>query len=601
MKQIAFSCVGVKFVKIILFILLIIIMGCEAHPPQQPIIVPEPQPIIVPEPLDPPIEKFNPDTVSKLIQEKITKSSGHNRFMHRSELIHGISLLPSFYQSRKFSAAWMETDGEFLLAEDLLEEIKDCKKHALDPENYHYSSIETLLKTIRDHRNAPNLIYYDTAADLDILLTEAFFLFSSHLLFGIVNPETLHIKGEAYGPDIDLVSILNIALKYQIIRKTLKDLSPQHQEYLNLQLALKKYQEMASKNDPYRVPVGETLRYGASHERVRMLRNRLIFLGDLKATETSDPTFFDSDLEKAVKSFQFRHGLVVDGVAGRQTIAAMNVSSRTRLSQIELNMERCRWLPRKLGTKYILVNIADFKLSVVEHGQSIIEMRVVVGKPYRKTPVFSEKMLFLAINPFWNVPIKLAIRDLAPRICSDPGYLAAKQIKVYKNWQRDSPEIDPALISWCTLTTESYFPYKLQQASCPDNPLGKIKFIFPNKYAVYLHDTPDKSLFDKNLRDLSSGCIRVEKPFELAKLLLGNPAKWNQESIKAILASKKPHTIRLPEHIPVLLLYWTVAVDQDGKVHFKRDPYNRDKAVLEGLEEEFKFRKRPFGKQRPAL
>lgn len=576
MKQIAFSYVGVKSVKTI-FLILLIITGCAAHPPQKS--------IIIPEPLETPVAIFTPDTVSELIQEKITKSSGKKRFMCRSELICGISQIPSFYQQRKFLPAWMGENGEFLLADDLLEEIKNCNKHALEPENYHLKTIETLLNTVRDNHHTPSLTYHDIAADLEILLTDAFLLLSSHLLFGLVNPETVYVKGEAFNPDIDLASVLNIALKDHTIRKTLQNLSPHHQEYLNLQSALKKYRELASKNESFHIPLGETLRYGVSHERVRTLRNRLIFLGDLKATETPNPTFFDSDLEKAVKSFQFRHGLLVDGMAGRQTVTAMNISAQKRLRQIEINMERWRWLPRDLGIQYILVNIAGFKLSVVERGQSVMEMRVVVGKPNRKTPVLSGKMQFLVINPFWNVPTKLALRDLAPKVCSDPDYLAAKQIKVYKNWQHDSPEIDPLFISWCNLTLASFFPYKLQQASGPYNPLGKIKFIFPNKYAVYLHDTPDKSLFDKTLRDFSSGCIRVEKPYLLAEFLLKSDPRWTKEAILDLFESAACKNIFLNEQIPVHLVYITAWAGNDGVVHFRNDVYEQDRILYIALKE----------------
>jgi len=428
-------------------------------------------------------------------------------------------------------------------------------------------------------------MFQDIAADLDILLTDTFFLFSSHLLYGFVNLEAVHIKGESFNPDIDLAGILNDALKDHTIRKALQNLSPHHQEYLNLQSALKKYRELAAQNEPSGISVGKILRYGVSQERVRALRNRLIFLGDLKAAETQNPTFFDHDLEKAVKRFQFRHGLTVDGIAGEQTVAAMNVSVRTRLRQIEFNMERWRWLPRDLGTKYILVNIANSKLSVVEHNRPIMEMRVVVGKRFRKTPVFSGKMLYLVINPYWNVPTKLALRDLAPKVCSDPGYLAARNIKVYKNWQHDSPEIDPALINWCTLTRKSYFPYKLQQTSGPYNPLGKIKFIFPNKYAVYLHDTPDKSLFDKTLRYFSHGCIRVEKPYLLAEFLLKSNPRWTKEAFLNLLESSTRKNVSLNEQIPVYITYITAWEDRNGVVHFLNDVYKQDRILYTALKE----------------
>jgi len=576
MKQIAFFYAHMKPVKKILFILFII-TGCAASPPQNSIIIPEPRETAV--------AIFNPDTMSELIQQKIMRFSGKKRLTYRSERILGISLIPSFYQQRKFLPAWMGENGEFLLADDLLEEIKDCKKHALKPEYYHINSIETLLNTVRDNHPIPSLMYQDIAADLDILLTDTFLLFSSHLLFGLVNPETVHIKGESFNPDIDLAGVLNDALKDHTIRKTLQNLSPHYQEYLNLQSALKKYRELAAKNESLRIPVGETLRYGVSHERVRTLRNRLILSGDLKPTKTPNPTFFDDDLEKAVKRFQFRHGLFVDGLAGHRTVAAVNIPVRTRLRQIELNMERWRWLPRDLGTKYILVNIANFKLSVVERSRKIMEMRVVAGRRYRKTPVFSGKMQYLVINPFWNIPTKLAVRDLAPRECSDPGYLAAKHIKVYKNWQQDSPEIDPVFISWCTVTPKSLFPYKLQQTSGPYNLLGKIKFIFPNKYAVYLHDTPNKSLFDETLRDFSSGCIRVEKPDLLAEFLLKSDPRWTKEAILDLWESSALKNIFLNEHIPVHLVYITAWADNNGVVHFRNDVYKQDRILAKALKE----------------
>ena len=579
MKQIAFSYPYGKLVKTILLILFVI-TGCAASRPQKSTIIPE-----TPET---PVSIFNPDTISELIQQKIMRFSDKKRLACRSKLILGISLVPSFYRQRNFSPAWMGENGGFLLADDLLDEIKNCKRHALKPEYYHLNAIETLLNAVRDNRRTPSLIYQDIAADLDILLTDTFLNFSSHLLYGLVNLETVHIKGESFDPDIDLVGVLNNALKDHTIRKTLQNLSPHHPAYLNLQSALKKYRELAAKNESFHMPVGASLRYGVSHERVRTLRNRLIFLGDLKAMETPNPIFFDHNLEKAVKRFQFRHGLSVDGIAGRQTVAAMNIPVRKRLHQIELNMERWRWLPRDLGTKYILVNIANFKMSVVEGGRPIMEMRVVVGKTYRKTPVFSGKMQYLVINPYWNIPTKLAVKDLAPRVCADPDYLAAKHIKVYKNWRHDSPEIDPALISWCDLTPKSYFPYKLQQTSGPYNLLGKIKFIFPNKYAVYLHDTPNKSLFDKTLRDFSSGCIRLEKPYSLAEFLLKSDPRWTKEAILDLSESSTRKNIFLNEHIPVYLVYITAWADNNGVVHFRNDVYKQDRILANALKE------RPF-------
>ena len=349
MKQIAFSCIHAKSVKMILPILFLI-TACAADPQQKSITGRAADPLkkskAVSEPLESPVEIFDFDIIPQLIQEKITQPSRRKQFMHRPDLIHNLSLISSFYQKRNFSPAWMGERRDFRSADDLLGEIRTCRKHALKPENYHLNRIDTLLKTIRDDPDTPKLIHQDIAANLDIMLTDAFLLLSSHLLFGLVNPETVHVKGEAFDPGIDLAGVLDNALKIKNIRKTLQNLSPRHQAYLNLQAALKKYQKMASKNGPRPIPPGETLRCGVSHERVRILRNRLIFLGDLKAAKPLNPNFFDADLEKAVKSFQFRHGLAADGLAGPQTVAAMNISSGMRLRQIELNMERWRWLSK---------------------------------------------------------------------------------------------------------------------------------------------------------------------------------------------------------------------------------------------------------------
>jgi murein L,D-transpeptidase YcbB/YkuD len=225
-------------------------------------------------------------------------------------------------------------------------------------------------------------------------------------------------------------------------------------------------------------------------------------------------------------------------------------------------------------------------------------MRVVVGKTYRKTPVFSGKMQYLVINPFWNIPTKLAVKDLAPKVCSNLAYLAAKHIKVYKNWQHDSSEIDPALISWCNLTPKSYFPYKLQQTSGPYNLLGKIKFIFPNKYAVYLHDTPNKSLFDKSLRDFSSGCIRLEKPYSLAEFLLKSNPRWTKEAILDLLESSRRKNIFLNEHVPVYIVYITAWADNNGVVHFRNDVYKQDRILANVLKEQpYQFWKLIFDDQ----
>ena len=565
-----------RYFKFILF-LLFFISACSGPKKTEP--------VLVIQPIRPPVFSISPDAVALSIKEKIAESKTKNRFICRSELVCGITLIPSFYKQRQYYPLWIGNSSKTFLIDELLEEIKTCIEDGLTPENYHLKTIENLLKTVNNENQKHLPGYYETAADLDILLTDAFLLLSSHLLSGRVNPETIHVEWQAFSPDVDLANVLDEAVKNRTIRASLQNLSPPHSEYKNLKTALEKYRTLSEQQELPGVSNGMTLRYGDSNRRVGALRNRLFFWGDIEKLETSNSNFFDVDLEKAVKGFQQRHGLTPDGLAGNETIAALNISAKSRVRQIELNLERWRWLPRDLGTRFILVNIADFKLTVTENSQPIMEMKVVVGKPYRKTPVFSKKMQYLVLNPFWNVPTKLALEDLAPKLCATPEYIEQHEFKVFQNWLAGSPEIDPASVNWCDLTPTSGFPYKLQQASGPYNPLGRIKFIFPNKYSVYLHDTPNKSLFDKALRNFSSGCIRVEKPYDLAEYLLRSEPEWTKEVISKFIESGNQKTLFLSQQIPVHLVYLTAWADAKGIVHFRNDIYEQDKALDTALNE----------------
>jgi murein L,D-transpeptidase YcbB/YkuD len=214
-------------------------------------------------------------------------------------------------------------------------------------------------------------------------------------------------------------------------------------------------------------------------------------------------------------------------------------------------------------------------------------MRVVVGKAYRRTPVFSEKMKFLVLNPFWNIPIKIAVEDKLPIIRKNPLYLTQQHIKVFENWSGDAPEINPVIVDWYRLNS-NYFPYRLRQDPGPLNALGRIKFMFPNKFAVYLHDTPQRGLFKKASRNFSSGCIRIEKPVELAKYLLQSDPQWPDQKITETIESGVTTVVRIKDPIPVHLLYWTAWVTEKGTVHFGNDIYDRDPPLSKALKAKLK-------------
>ena len=446
------------------------------------------------------------DAVRDALRDKINNKISKKWFSCRDEMICGISAIPYFYEHREYRPAWTKDDMQFYLADDLVKVLDDSDRHGLQPEDYHISKIKELLNFVRNHQQTPAdpLIY----VDLDILLTDGFLLYASHMTSGRVNPETIHSDWEAFSPKSDLTKMLDSALKTNSIGETLVTLGPKHPSYLSLTQALIHYREMGKKGDWPGVPDGATLRLWDFGARVAALKKRLSFE---EGTSVDDGNVeFDAALETRVKAFQKRHGLEPDGVVGAKTLSALNVSLSRRIRQIELNLERWRWIPSDLGDKYILVNIADFKLNVMEGLTSVMDMRVVVGKAYRKTPVFSDKIKFLVLNPYWNVPTSIAVKDLLPDICKDINTLYKKDITVFENWGQDAAEVDPKTIDWCRIDP-AHFRYKLRQNPGPKNSLGRIKFVFPNQHAVYLHDTPQRNLFQRASRGFSSGCIRLEK------------------------------------------------------------------------------------------
>jgi murein L,D-transpeptidase YcbB/YkuD len=294
-----------------------------------------------------------------------------------------------------------------------------------------------------------------------------------------------------------------------------------------------------------------------------------------------DEELFDSLLHKHVIIFQTRNGLTADGVVGKATIEAMNIPVESRIASIEANLERWRWLSDDLGERYIKVNIANFELEIIENGSSVFTTNAIVGKAFRETPVFSSVMTYMVLNPDWTVPPTILNEDIVPAVISNPDYLSKKKLKVYA---ADGTEIDPTTIDWSSFTTNN-FPYKIHQNPGPENALGNIKFIFPNKYSVYIHDTPNRSLFKRTDRSFSSGCIRVDNPMKLAAWLMKDNLKWTPTLLNNAIEKGKTQTVKFKTPIPVHILYLTAWASNDGVVFFRKDVYNRDKILLAALKQ----------------
>jgi murein L,D-transpeptidase YcbB/YkuD len=528
--------------------------------------------------------------VVEIIRSKVEKITSKGGLKIENAQIASVTVLPELYENIGFQRLWTNLQN----VEDLFNAIKTIDEDGLRPDDYHFTQIEQLRSSIGSGTlSDPALL-----ADFDILLTDSLIRLGYHLVLGKVDPEDHHPHWNLM-VEIDddaPVTFIQEIVGAGNLAKGIEELRPQHTIYGRFKSALKKYRAFQANGGWEPVPTGPTLKKGMQDGRILLLRKRLKITGDL-TTESADTEAFDDQLEKAVILFQRRHHLAADGAVGKQTLEALNVPVENRIDQIRINLERLRWVLHAISGKFVIADIAGFKVFVYKDNEIIWTSRVQVGRPYRQTPVFKSEITYLELNPTWTVPPGILAKDILPAVKKDPSYLKDRSIRVI---DRSGNIINPDSINWSKYSGRN-FPYQLRQNPGPNNAMGLIKIMFPNKHLVFIHDTPSRSLFERTDRTFSSGCIRTEKPFELAEILLDNPAKWNQESFKRIIDSRQTQTVRLPKPVPVLLFYWTAAMEPDGSVRFKKDPYKRDAEVLKGLNGEFKFRKRPVGQKRQTL
>ncbi len=500
--------------------------------------------------------------LSSLIKQRIVQWRSSSKINVRGERIYAAVLVESFYKGRTYQPAWSQ-NGHPAQIETLIRAIDDAYGDGLSPGYYHLSSIRSLVDTVGQEL-APDPILL---SDLDILLTDAFLTLGCHLSAGCVNPVTIETEWFAKSLKVDVSSVLEQALKKKRIREALIGLRPQKDIYDRLRLSLARYRELLSKGEWQLISTGPSLKKGSQSDRVVELRKRLVVSGDLRADEATTGNHFDEKVEQSVIIFQKRHGLKVDGVVGRDTLNALNVTLKQRIRQMELNMERLRWILGNLEERFIVVNIANCQLYVIEKEKPVLSMKVVVGKPYQRTPIFTSKMTHIVINPAWNIPDSIVQKEILKKIEKNPDYLAEQNITVLKRAKVNG----------------SALPYRLRQEPGPLNPLGSIKFMFPNEYDVYLHDTPAKNLFSEHVRTFSHGCTRIEKPLELAEYLLRDDLRWSRKELVAAIEKGTEQTVIIPHPVNVHFLYLTAWVDDSGAVQFRNDIYGRDKSLDEAM------------------
>ena len=481
------------------------------------------------------------------------------------------ALLLEVYEGHDFAPFWTRPAR----IRELMELINNSADHGLIPADY---SIDQLQQVLQQRESSSSA---EIEAEADILLTGSLLRYGYHRRFG-------KVEGSKLDPDINYrrenfhKQAPSVTIEQAIESSSLADViemaAPTGPVYRNLQYQLHLYRDIAAEGGWPAVPEGPTLRLDDQDSRVVAIRRRLAATGDLPDGADSNSPVFDQELKLAVKGFQARHSLDDDGIVGKQSIAAMNVPVETRVDQLRISLERLRWVNQEAIDTLVAVNIAGFRAFVYKDGELEWYTRAMVGKNYRKTPVFRGDIAYLEFNPTWTIPPGILRNDTLPAIKKNPNYLASKNIRVI---DRNGKFVDPSTVDWNQYSKG--VPYTLRQDPGPNNSLGTVKFIFPNEHFVFLHDTPHRELFSQSERAFSSGCVRIQNPLKLAELLLDDPVKYPRSELEAIVASRETQRINLSPKMPVVIIYLTASVEPGGKVRFYKDVYNRDQKVLDAL------------------
>lgn len=491
--------------------------------------------------------------------------------------------LEKFYRRRNFQPAWSK-DYKFIpQAQMLVNYLYHMNKHGLQTDSTNLIALKNAIKKSNDTQWFRFKDKQETFTYADILLSSSFFKDSKKIWRGHFKNDDLEElwkikhKKVKYGKTLD--SILSSGTK-----DPFAEFEPLHKDYKELKTVLNKYKEIASKGGwPTINPQSKVLIKGDIDSEVIQLRKRLYLSADISHFE--DNKTFDQELEQAVMHFQYRHKLKEDGIVKGETLKEMNVAVEDRIDQITINMERWRWVPEEPSEKYILVNIPEFKMHVFEKSTEIFNMKVIVGKSGAYTPIFSDQIEKIVINPSWIVPTNIAVSELLPLIKKDTSILSKQNIEIFTDYSFNTM-IKPDSIDWLNLDSHN-FNYILKQKPNFYNPLGHIKFLFPNEYDIYLHDTPSDYLFEESERNFSHGCIRIEDPVWLAAYLLKDEPDWNKKKLYEAIYRQEEKNILLKKKLPVFILYFTTWVDEKGAIHFLKDIYDHDKqlkAILESKE-----------------
>ncbi len=481
-------------------------------------------------------------------------------------------------------ALWVRGPGDVSRAEALLTRLEDAPTHGLSPSRY---DVEGLRDRLAAFAAMPE---EGAARALERALSVAYLRYAGDLVSGMVDPKALERRVNVDPARADLDELLRRAARTGDVELLLDGLAPANLRYRHLRAAVMRLTDQVRRGgwgEPVR---SSSLTPGDSSADIATLRRRLMAMGDLApepdlsgVSPDPDIAAYDERLMGAVAAFQKRHGLTADGIAGPATLRALNAPIQMRLAQAMLNLERLRWRQGQLHGRRIEVNQPDFRMTVYDDASAPVhDARVVIGQTERRlqTPEFDDHMSYLVLNPTWTVPKSIIRREILADMQKDPTFLDRNDMILL----RGGKKVDPATVDWQALTPETVAPYSVVQRPGPGNALGNVKFMFPNGYNVYLHDTPSKHLFASSSRAFSHGCVRVERPFALAWLLLSDQVEDPGTLIDETLAHGRETNVPLDRPIPITLLYMTAWVDEAGVLNFREDVYKRDEILARAMQ-----------------
>ena len=503
------------------------------------------------------------------------------------EYMEGVhwKLVRQIYQDRQYRPIWVGIHPVPQRTKELITSLCDAEREGLRPADYRLAELRSTLERLESSLKKQRP---EAFAVLDLELTRRFLDYGTDLLAGRLDPKAVASGWYIRTRRSTIDGTLRGAVQAEEFQGMVAPLRPNHPEYGELVKALAGYREILRQGGWPQVPGRRGLRRGDRGARVAVLRRRLRITGDLDGP-AGRKSVYNHAVARAVAHFQARHGIPSSGIVGTATLAAVNVPVQVRIRQIQLNLERYRWLPAEFGPRYIYVNIPDYRLYAYNVGKPVLTMRVVVGDEYGKTtPVFADQMTFVVFRPYWHVPQRILVREILPRVRRRRSYLVRNQFEVV-DAKHESVVLNPRRINWSRVNVDRIG--LRQRGGSPTNPLGLVKFMFPNQFAVYLHDTPTRKSFDRPNRTMSHGCVWVQKPVELAEYVLEGRDEWNEKTIRQAMATAHPvrdgekvdgESVTLARPVPVYIVYLTAFV-RDGILNFRSDPYGKDREAMARL------------------